>query len=107
MQKMEGRQQIEHAVVLHAPLGHVRYRDLNGSYRIRVEAVSRSLPLLRRSSGWKQPGNDGEERCSIVLPREQLFDVLVFTIRALGQGAHGVEVHPSGSYSGNARQLNC
>jgi hypothetical protein len=51
----------EYVVILRTCLGRVGYRDLNGSYRIRVEPEPRGrrplATLLTRSSGWKQPGD--------------------------------------------------
>jgi hypothetical protein len=98
--KMGGPEGIDNVVVLYTPLGRVRSRDLTGGrYRIRAEPEPggrRPLAtLLTRSSGWKQPGDQGQDRYSIVVRREQLSDVLGDSIGALEPGERGAEVNPS------------
>jgi hypothetical protein len=89
----------EYLVVLRTRLGRVGYRDLNGSYRIRVEPKPEGrdplATVLTQSSGWKQPGDQGQDRFSIVVQRGQLFDVLGSAIEALEPVERGAEVNPS------------
>lgn len=89
----------DYVVVLRTRLGRVGYRDLNGSYRIRVEPESRGRdPLARvltRSSGWKQPGDQGQDRYSIEIRREQRSEVFGLAVKALAPGERGAEVNPS------------
>lgn len=63
----------EYVVVAATLLGRVGYRDFThtGSpLRIRVEPTAGNGPFsaLSRSAGWKQPGDDGQPRHSIVVP---------------------------------------
>ncbi|MGO8749205.1 MAG: toll/interleukin-1 receptor domain-containing protein [Thermoguttaceae bacterium] len=89
----------EYVVVLRTRLGRVGYRDLVDSCRIRVEPEPAGRTqldrLLTRSRKWKQPGDDGQDRYSIVVPTEQLPDLLRSAVRALNPRERGAEVNPS------------
>jgi TIR domain len=88
----------EYVVVLSTRLGRVGYRQLEGSYRIRVEPgytdQSPLARLLTRSLGWMQPGDEGQNRYSIVVPTERLPGELEFAIRALEPRGVEDEVNP-------------
>ena len=97
----------KYMVVLRTRLGRVGYRHLDGSYRIRVEpeTVGRAplARLLTRSRGWKQPGDDGQNRYSTEVQEEQLSGALSLAILALEPRGNDAEVNPS--LSPNDQQL--
>ena len=89
---MVGPEGLEFTVVVSTRLGRVGYRMLRGSScRIRVEPSSEGTlslaKLLTRERGWKQPGDQNQDRFSIVVSAEQLRAVLRFAIRALNPQA--------------------
>lgn len=89
----------KYMVILRTRLGRVGYRHLDGSYRIRVEpeTVGRAplARLLTRSRGWKQPGDDGQNRYSTEVQEEQLSGALSLAILALEPRGNDAEVNPS------------
>lgn len=58
----------EYKVLAETPAGRIGIRELSGGQsRIRVEPVDNAtLSALPRSNGWKQPGDQGQPRHSIV-----------------------------------------
>jgi len=90
----------EYVVVVRTRLGRVGYRLLGGgSYRIRVEPeapISASLArLLTPSSGWKQPGSQGQDRYSLVVGEKLFPNALGLAIRALGPEDAGAVINPA------------
>jgi hypothetical protein len=88
----------EYVVVLCTRLGRVGYRllDREDSYRIRVEpepsSRDRLARLLTRRLGWKQPGDGGGDRYSVVVRKEQFPQALGLAVQALEPGA---DINPS------------
>jgi hypothetical protein len=89
----------KYVVVFHSPKGRIGYRDLEGSFRIRIEPQPAGrVPLdalLTRALGWKQPGDQGQDRYSLVVQAERFPEVLRYAIRALNPGERGTAVCPS------------
>ncbi len=89
----------EYVVVLRTRLGRVGYRELGASCRIRIEPEPTGheplARLLTRSRGWKQSGDQDQDRYSIVVSSEKLPDTLRSAIRALNPGERGTVVNPS------------
>lgn len=66
----------EYQVLAESSFGRVGYRLLGNHVRIRVEPASdahaaKMAQVLTRASGWKQPGDGGQNRFSIVLPKDE------------------------------------
>ncbi len=88
-----------YAVPLRTRRGRVGYRLLEAKCRIRVEPDPAGrveiATLLTQSRGWKQPGDDGQNRFSTVVPVEGLPDTLRSAIQALNPGERGAIINPS------------
>jgi hypothetical protein len=87
-------------VVAISESGRLGYRMLSdGRVRIRIEpssmsssaAIGMSLP---KEQGWKQPGDDGQDRFSVVVDRNLLSFMLSKAISGLLESGSAVELHP-------------
>jgi hypothetical protein len=88
----------EYIVVLRTHLGRVGYRLLSGFARIRVEPEPPGHALLTeiltRDRGWKQPGDQAQDRFSVEVKMAELPDALNLAIEALDPRGSGAEVNP-------------
>ncbi len=82
----------EYYVIGRTGRGKVGVRDLrNGSYRIRVEPfgarfVPKMAEYLSRVDGWKQPGDNDQNRFSKVLDQDELKEHTDTALAAIGNG---------------------
>jgi hypothetical protein len=87
----------KYVVPLRTSLGRIGYRELGGSYRLRLEPTAEGdasiAKILTAAAGWKQPG-DGQDRYSKVVSLGELRSVLEFAIRTLGQGGARLVENP-------------
>jgi|JI7StandDraft_1071085.scaffolds.fasta_scaffold13256_4 hypothetical protein len=81
-----------YVVIAASPLGIIAVRLLNSDcYRVRVEPDSPEgantiAKGLSRSNGWKQPGDSGQNRFSIVVSASNLHDTIAKAVDALSTG---------------------
>lgn len=91
----------EYQVVAATRHGRVGVRDFTHSgspIRVRVEPVPGDgpFPALSREAGWKQPGDSGQPRHSVVVPSGTAAELaLELTLRALGVGVEEHILNPS------------
>lgn len=91
--------------------GRVGVRDLGGGiYRIRVEPLRDTKGVagrhLARNAGWKQPGDQGQPRYSMVVYNGEGLDIaLGTTFAALGVGALKTEFGAKARFSALAKAL--
>ncbi len=78
----------EYLVLAETEYGRVGIRPLSGGwYRIRVEPSEKglsSIKCLSRESGWKQPGQDGQIRYSIMTPSDSFLERRLQALLAIG-----------------------
>jgi hypothetical protein len=99
----------QYIVVAVTPAGKVGYRDLGGgwcgsggSLRIRVEpanteAAEKAAKVLTRKDGgggWKQPGDNCQQRFSLVVAEDAKTVPLCTALAAIGAFDDAVEVNP-------------
>jgi hypothetical protein len=93
----------EYIVVAVTPAGRVGYRELgSGEVRIRVEpalydgAKEEIARFLTRMPGWKQPGDNGQQRFSLVVATDAKTVPLCTALAAIGAYIYDndVEVNP-------------
>ena len=82
----------DYKVILRTRYGSLGIRDLGNRVRVRVEPVkdekivAKLAGSLSRGLGWKQPGDGGQHRFSLVVERSGLSLVLTAAKLALGVG---------------------
>lgn len=64
----------EYVVLASSSFGRVGYRDLGDAVRVRLEPSTKCAAKvsgwsLTPESGWKQPGENGQERFSLLVPK--------------------------------------
>jgi hypothetical protein len=88
----------EYIVLAETERGALGYRELGGSFRVRVEPAQGHAAELSadfpRVAGWKQPGDSGQQRFSLVVHNgAALKDALVRALGALLGGEAAVNLN--------------
>ena len=98
----------EYKVVVRTRYGTLGFRDLGDTVRIRVEPVddpkviAKMSTLLTRAASWKQPGDGGQRRFSIVVSKAMLANALSVAKQALGVGRLKSRQNPSANTKARA-----
>jgi len=86
----------EYLVLAVSPLGRLGVRDFHSAYRVRLEPTpegsDKIAEILTRELGWKQPGDQDQNRFSFFsYDAEELKEALKLGLKALGAG---IEFNP-------------
>jgi hypothetical protein len=88
----------EYVVLATSSFGRVGYRDLGDVVRVRVEPSTAHTATIAQSltseAGWKQPGDDGQDRFSLLVPKGEAAKAAVSGAFALIKRGRPLAYHP-------------